>query len=73
MKKRILAVMMCVAMTAVMTAGCAGKKEEAAGQSSDKTEALTEENVKGSMGSLLKSVLPDCLDHSATTMKTERR
>lgn len=49
MKKRILAVMMCVAMTAVMTAGCAGKKEEAAGQSSDKTEALTEENVKGSM------------------------
>ena len=45
MKKRILAVMMCVAMTAAMTAGCAGKTKETA----EKKEELTEENVKGSM------------------------
>ena len=49
MKKRFLTVIMCVAMTVVMAAGCGSKKEDAASGSTDQKEAVTEENVKGSM------------------------
>lgn len=45
MKKRFLAIMSCVAMTAVIVVGCGVKKEE---KREEKTE-LTEENIKGSM------------------------
>ena len=49
MKKRFLTVIMCVAMTVVMAAGCGSKKEDAVSGSTDQKEAVTEENVKGSM------------------------
>lgn len=45
MKKRLLAVMMCVAMTVVMAAGCGSKKEA----ETTETNEITEENVKDSM------------------------
>jgi len=48
MKKRILAVMMCMAMTVAMTAGC-GQKKEASGTEEKKKEEVTTENVEGSM------------------------
>ena len=48
MKKRCLAVWMCVAMTAVMAAaGCGSKKADA--EKTETKKALTEEDIKGSM------------------------
>lgn len=49
MKRRFLAVMMCVAMTAMVAAGCGSKTAGAKSDDTEKKEEITTDNVEGSM------------------------
>ena len=49
MKKKIVAVMMCAAMVAMLGVGCGSKSSDDSSSKSETKKTLTEDDIKGSM------------------------